>query len=167
MRKIFAGIGSFLFFFIAPGIVAGLAPWWISHGRLQPPFLGQPGLRVASILLIVLGIMPLVESFTRFVWKGVGTPAPVFPPRHLVVSGLYRYVRNPMYVAVIAIILGEALLAGSRELVVYAILVWFGFALLVRINEEPTLRRSFGAEYENFCRHVPRWLPRLTPWRGA
>jgi protein-S-isoprenylcysteine O-methyltransferase Ste14 len=166
MRKILAGIGSFLFFFIAPGIVAGLAPWWISGGRLQPPFLGQPEMRAAGIVLIVLGLVPLVESFARFVWKGLGTPAPVFPTRHLVVSGFYRHVRNPMYLGLVAAIAGEGLLAGSIPLLIYALLVWLGFFLFVMLYEEPTLKRSFGADYQNFRRHVPRWIPRLTPWRG-
>jgi protein-S-isoprenylcysteine O-methyltransferase Ste14 len=124
-------------------------------------------MRAAGIVLLVLGLVPLVESFARFVWKGLGTPAPIFPTRYLVVSGLYRYLRNPMYVAVVTIVLGEALLTGSKQLLFYAILIWLGFFLFVRLYEEPALRRRFGAEYQNFCRHVPRWIPRLTPWRGA
>lgn len=167
MRKLFAGLGAFLFFFIAPGTVVGLLPWWISRGRMGPPFLGVPGVRILGLILIAAGLVPLLESFVRFVLKGLGTPAPVFPARHLVVGGFYRYVRNPMYVGVFAIILGEALLSGSRPLLTYAFLVWLGFFLFVLLYEEPTLRRSFGAEYANFCRHVPRWLPRLTPWRGG
>jgi protein-S-isoprenylcysteine O-methyltransferase Ste14 len=99
--------------------------------------------------------------------KGLGTPAPVFPTRHLVVSGFYRHVRNPIYVGVFAIILGDALVLGSRAVLGYALLVWLGFFLFVLLYEEPTLKNSFGAEYEDFCRHVPRWLPRLTPWRGG
>jgi protein-S-isoprenylcysteine O-methyltransferase Ste14 len=167
MRKLFAGLGAFLFFFIAPGTVVGLVPWWISRGRMGAPFLGVSGVRVLGLILIAAGLVPLLESFVRFVLKGLGTPAPVFPTRHLVVSGFYRYVRNPMYVGVFSITLGEALLSGSGPLLMYAFLVWLTFFLFVLLYEEPTLRKSFGAEYEDFCRHVPRWLPRLTPWQSG
>ncbi|HXL69862.1 MAG TPA: isoprenylcysteine carboxylmethyltransferase family protein [Rhizomicrobium sp.] len=167
MRRMFAGLGALLFFFIAPGTVAGLVPWWIAGGRMNAPFLGTPATRIVGVLLVVAGLVPLVESFFRFVMKGLGTPAPVFPTQHLVVSGFYCHVRNPMYVGVFAVILGDALVLGSRAVLGYALLVWLGFFLFVLLYEEPTLRRSFGAEYEDFCRHVPRWLPRLTPWRGG
>jgi protein-S-isoprenylcysteine O-methyltransferase Ste14 len=90
----------------------------------------------------------------------------VFPTRHLVVTGLYRYVRNPMYVAVLSTILGEALILGNVTLVEYAGLVWLLFHLFVLIYEEPVLSANFGSEYKLFCTEVPRWIPRLTPWRG-
>jgi protein-S-isoprenylcysteine O-methyltransferase Ste14 len=134
---------------------------------MDAPFLGTPAMQIVGVLLIVAGLVPLVESFVRFVMKGLGTPAPVFPTQHLVVTGFYRHVRNPMYVGVFAIILGDALVLGSWAVLTYALLVWLGFFLFVLLYEEPTLRNSFGAEYEDFCRHVPRWLPRLTPWRGG
>jgi len=89
----------------------------------------------------------------------------MFPTQHLVVSGLFRYVRNPMYVAVLMLILGQGLLFGSVRALEYGIAVWVGFYLFVRIYEEPTLR-SYGREYEEFCANVPRWIPRLRPWRG-
>ncbi len=166
MRKILASFGSLLFFFVAPGTVAGLLPWWISHWSLEPAFWGHPGLRIAGGILVAAGLVPLLESFARFAWKGLGTPAPPFPTRHLVVSGFYRYVRNPMYLSVVAIVLGEALLFGDVQLFIYAGLVWLGFFLLVLVHEEPTLRKNFGEDYIIFCRNVPRWLPRLAPWRG-
>ena len=166
MRRFFAGLGALLFFFLAPGTVAGLLPWWISHGRLQPPLFDQSGFRVLGAILIAAGLAPLLESFARFAWKGLGTPAPVFPTRHLIVSGFYRYVRNPMYLGVVVIVLGEAFLLGNAQLFTYAALVWFGFFLFVMLYEEPVLRAKFGEEYEVFCRNVPRWLPRLRPWQG-
>ena|ERR1022692_2165186 len=166
MQRVFAGLGAFLFFFIAPSTVAGLLPWWITRARMGAPFLGVPATRIVGGILIVAGLVPLVESFGRFVMKGRGTPAPIFPTRLLVVSGFYRHVRNPMYVGVVAIIVGEALILGSSALLAYALLVWLGFFLFVMLYEEPTLRRSFGKPYEDFCRNVPRWLPRLTPWQG-
>ena len=85
----------------------------------------------------------------------------------LVASGLYRFVRNPMYVCVLTIIAGQALLLGQTRLVAYAGVVAVAFHLNVRVYEEPTLRRRFGASYESYCRHVGRWWPRLTPWRGS
>jgi protein-S-isoprenylcysteine O-methyltransferase Ste14 len=166
MRKLLAGLGALLFLFLAPGTLAGLLPWWISQGRLRPPFFDQIGFRVLGGILIAAGLIPLLESFARFVWKGLGTPAPVFPTRHLVVSGFYRYVRNPMYLGVVATVLGEAFLLGDTQLFTYAALIWLGFFLFVMLYEEPVLRAKFGEEYEVFCRNVPRWLPRLTPWRG-
>jgi protein-S-isoprenylcysteine O-methyltransferase Ste14 len=166
MRKTLAGFGSLLFLFIAPGTVAGLFPWWISQGRLQPPFFDQIGFRIVGGALIAAGLVPLLESFARFAWKGQGTHAPVFPTRHLVVSGFYRHVRNPMYLGVIAIVPGEALLFGSVQLLAYAVLVWLGFFAFVLAYEEPILRANFGDECKAFCRNVPRWLPRPTPWRN-
>ena len=115
-------------------------------------------------MVIVVGVPVLVDSFARFALKGLGTPAPVFPTQHLVVSGLYRYVRNPVYVAVLAVILGQGLLFGDVRVLEYGVLVWIAFHLFVLLYEEPTLRRSFGAEYENFCANVGRWIPRLSAW---
>ena len=102
----------------------------------------------------------------RFALQGLGTPAPIAPPQHLVVTGLYRYVRNPMYVAVAAVIFGQAILFGDWRLLAYGALCLF-FHLFVVGYEEPTLKTSFGAEYEAFRINVPRWIPRLTAWRGG
>ena len=144
MRKFFAGLGALLFFFLAPGTVAGLVPLWIARGRAQAPFLDSAALRIVGILMIAAGLIPLLESFARFAMKGLGTPAPIFPTRHLVVSGFYRHVRNPMYVGVLAIILGEALVLRTPALFGYALFVWLCFFLYVLFYEEPTLRRNFG-----------------------
>lgn len=159
-------VGSAVFLAIAPGFVAGLAPWWISHWRLEPPFFGMPIFRDVGGMLIALGVIGLLDSFVRFAVQGVGTPAPVFPTRHLVVTGLYRYVRNPMYVSVVSAILGQGLLLGNVRLLEYGALAWLLFHLFVLLYEEPTLRSSFGSEYKLFCAKVPRWIPRFTPWRG-
>ena len=166
IRKIAAIVGSALFLVIAPGFVAGLAPWWISHWRFQRAFLGLLPLRLAGGILMIVGTVGLLDSFRRFAVQGLGTPAPVFPTRHLVVSGLYRYVRNPMYVAVVCAIIGQALIFGNMRLVEYGGLVWLLFHLFVLVYEEPTLKASFGDEYEAFCANVPRWIPRFTPWDG-
>jgi protein-S-isoprenylcysteine O-methyltransferase Ste14 len=163
LRRLAAIIGSAVFLVIAPGIVAGAAPWWISHWEFRPPFLGWQGFRFVGGLLVTLGIAGLLDSFTRFAVQGLGTPAPVFPTRHLVVSGLYRYVRNPMYVAVVSTILGQAFLFGSVGLLEYGGLVWLGFHVFVLLYEEPVLRATYGDEYLRFCASVPRWIPRTTP----
>ena len=99
--------------------------------------------------------------------QGLGTPAPIAPTQHLVVTGLYRYVRNPIYVAVAAVVFGQALLFGDRQLFAYGAVVCLVCHLFVVGYEEPTLKKSFGAEYEAFRINVPRWMPRLTEWRGG
>jgi len=166
IRKVWAIVGSAVFLVIAPGFVAGLVPWWISHWRLEAPFFGMLLFRFAGGLLIALGVAGLLDSFVRFAVQGVGTPAPVFPTRHLVITGLYRYVRNPMYVAVVSTILGQGLVLGNVRLLEYGGLVWLLFHLFVLVYEEPTLGASFGSEYKVFCAEVPRWIPRFTPWRS-
>jgi protein-S-isoprenylcysteine O-methyltransferase Ste14 len=164
-KRVFAILGTAAFLVLAPGVVAGLLPWWISGWHFHAAFLGFTPFRVIGGLLIAFGIPILLESFGRFALQGIGTPAPVFPTRHLVVKGFYRYVRNPMYVAVVSVILGQGLLLGNLHLVAYATLVWLTMHLFVVTYEEPTLQESFGAEYKSFCAHVPRWIPRFTAWR--
>jgi len=166
-RKMWAVLGSALFLIIAPGIVAGFIPWWISKWNVQAPFLGFVPLRALGALLLVVSVLVLLESFARFALQGVGTPAPVFPTRHLVVKGLYHCVRNPMYLAVVSIIFGQAMILGSVSLLAYGVLVWLTFHLFVLAYEEPTLRKTFGTEYDAFCANVPRWVPRLSPWSGG
>ena len=155
--------GAGLFFAVAPGIVAGLVPWWLTGweaGTTRPP------LQVLGALLLVAGAVVLVEAFVRFVVEGLGTPAPVAPTQRLVVGGLYRHVRNPMYLAVGATIVGQALLLGRPILLLYAAAFAVVVLAFVRGYEEPTLARQFGAEYEDYRRAVPGWWPRLRPWRG-
>ena len=165
-RKVFAIVGSAVFLVIAPGFVAGLVPWWVSHWRLEAPFFGMLLFRFVGGALIALGGAGLLDSFVRFAVQGVGTPAPVFPTRHLVITGLYRYVRNPMYVAVVSTILGQGLVLGNVALLEYGGLVWLFFHVFVLLYEEPTLRATFGSEYEAFCAEVPRWIPRFRPWQS-
>jgi protein-S-isoprenylcysteine O-methyltransferase Ste14 len=166
VKRLSAVVGSGLFLLLAPGTVAGLVPWWITRWRMQSPLLGFSGFRVMGALMIAAGIAVVLDSFARFALQGLGTPAPILPTRHLVVSGLYRYVRNPMYVGVLGIILGQGLLFGDGRLFAYGVLLWLAVHVFVVGYEEPTLRRSFGSEYEVFLRNVPRWIPRLSPWRS-
>jgi protein-S-isoprenylcysteine O-methyltransferase Ste14 len=155
--------GSAAWFLIAPGTVAGLIPWLISDWRVSQDFGDSALLRVVGVLLIAAGLAGLVESFARFAWQGRGTPAPVAPTNKLIVSGFYRFVRNPMYVSVIAVIVGEALLFGQAALLAYAALAWLCFHLFVIAYEEPAMRRQFPADYAVYSAAVRRWLPRLKP----
>ena len=163
MRRAAAIAGSILFLVIAPGTVAVLVPQRISKWQWSTAAGWTWSLRILGGALILAGAAVLLDSFARFALRGLGTPAPVFPTRHLVVSGLYRYVRNPMYLAVTAVILGQALLFLNVALLTYGLLVWLAFHLFVIAYEEPTLRHSFGDEYAAFCADVPRWIPRLHP----
>jgi protein-S-isoprenylcysteine O-methyltransferase Ste14 len=159
-------LGSSMFLLAAPGTVAGLVPWWIGHWQVHPPFLGITFLRMVGGLLITIGLVILLEAFLRFALKGIGTPAPIYPTRYLVLTGTYRFVRNPMYVAVVSLILGQGLLFSDRHLMEYGLCVWLVMHLFVVLYEEPTLRRSFPDDYADFTANVPRWIPRFTPWDG-
>jgi protein-S-isoprenylcysteine O-methyltransferase Ste14 len=162
-----AAVGSAVFLVVAPGVVAGLVPWRLTGWELEEPFPYWLPLRVLGAVLIVAGLIVLLDAFARFVRNGLGTPAPVAPTEHLVVSGPYRYVRNPMYLAVGSIVVGQALLLGQLVLLPYAALFVLAVWAFVRWYEEPTLRRKFGAEYEDYRRAVPGWWPRRTPWVSA
>ena len=163
MRLRRAAFGSALFFLAAPGMVVGLVPWWTTRWELLP---APVPVRVLGGLLLAVALPVLVSAFLRFVRDGLGTPAPVAPTERLVVTGAYRYVRNPMYVAVIAAIVGQALLLGQTVLLYYAALVALLVVSFVRLYEEPVLRRQFGEQYDAYRRAVPRWMPRLRPWKG-
>jgi len=165
MRRLWALLGSLVFFVVAPGTVAGLVPWWITQWRLGPAFLGNDATRAAGVVLIILGLIPVVSSFLRFAWDGLGTPAPIAPPRHLVVTGSYSRVRNPIYVALLAILLGEALFFGDGRVAAWGVLFWLFTFAVVLVYEEPTLSHLFGEEYRIYCQNVPRWIPRLSAWR--
>jgi protein-S-isoprenylcysteine O-methyltransferase Ste14 len=167
MRKGMAAAGSAVFFALAPGVAAGLVPWWLTGWRVETPLPFWAPLRVVGVALLLLAVPVLVSAFVRFVVEGVGTPAPVAPPRQLVVGGLYRYVRNPMYLAVVTAIVGQALLLGQPGLLLYAALVAAAMALFAHGYEEPTLASQFGARYEAYRRAVPAWWPRLHPWEQA
>lgn len=162
MNRREAAIGSAAFFIIAPGTVAGLIPWLITHWRMPEGGLGAA--QIAGAVLGLASLAALIECFARFASRGIGTPAPIAPTQHLVVSGLYSFVRNPMYVAVLGLILGQLLMFQHAALLPYGVVIWLAVHVFVYFYEEPTLRRNFGDEYEVYCRAVPRWLPRLTPW---
>ena len=163
MKRASAIVGSAIFLVVAPGTLAVYLPWTICRWRLASPLLGFFPFRIIGVLMIAAGLPVLLDSFTRFAIQGMGTPAPVAAPQHLVVTGLYRHVRNPMYVAVSLLIFGQGLLFGSVSVLELGVVVWLGFFAFVVFYEEPVLRQKFGKEYEEFCARVPRWIPRLKP----
>src|ERR671921_960722 len=165
MRRSTAAVGSALFLLLAPGVVVGLIPWALTRWQVREPLPYWAPARVLGGVVLLAGLIALVAAFVRFVVEGLGTPAPVAAPERLVVGGVYRYVRNPMYVAVLAAIVGQALLLGRLGLLLYAGATWLVAAAFVHWYEEPTLTRQFGANYEAYRRAVPAWWPRLRPWK--
>ena len=162
-RKAVAGTSVFLA--AAPGFVAGLAPWWLTGWRTGGAY---PALvQILGWVMIAAGAAVLISAFAQFAIGGLGTPAPVAPTERLVVRGLYRYVRNPMYLAVLAVITGQALVLGRPVLLVYAAVVAAAFAAFVLGYEQPTLARRYGAQYEAYRKAVPGWLPHPRRPRGA
>jgi protein-S-isoprenylcysteine O-methyltransferase Ste14 len=160
LRSLRAAAGSTLFLLLAPGVVAGLIPWWLTGWEVEDPTSFWAPVRLVGAVLIIAGAAVLLHAFARFVVEGIGTPAPIAPTERLVVGGLYRYVRNPMYLAVLATVVGQALLLGRLELLAYAAVLAAAFGAFVHWYEEPTLRRRFGEEYDAYCRSVPAWIPR-------
>jgi protein-S-isoprenylcysteine O-methyltransferase Ste14 len=149
---------TLIFSILVPGTVAGIIPWLLLQGS------GNLVLRIPSVWMI--GLLPLLLGVGLYLWCagaftfiGKGTPAPIDAPKVLVVQGLYRWVRNPMYVAVLSVVIGEAILFRSILLVGYALVLWGVFHMFVVFVEEPSLRSQFGASYETYFRTVPRWLP--------
>jgi protein-S-isoprenylcysteine O-methyltransferase Ste14 len=159
-RRLFALLRSLIVSTLFISLWTWFVPRWIAGGPLEP----QPG--IASLSLMVIGGSVMAWCVFAFAWRGLGTPAPFDPPRRLVVSGLYRWVRNPMYLGMGIFLIGEALMLPgiTRAILFLVTILWAVVTLFIVLYEEPTLRRLFGAEYENYCRHVHRWLPRLTPF---
>ncbi len=162
-----AVLGSFAFLVLAPGVVAGLGPWWLTRWSVSPsaPYGLPVRLLGGALALLAAGVLLVLVSFARFALEGLGTPAPVAPTERLVVGGPYRYVRNPMYLAVAAIIAGQAVLFARPVLLAYLGAFLVAVVTFVRFYEEPTLRRQFGDDYERYRRAVPGWWPRLRPWQ--
>jgi protein-S-isoprenylcysteine O-methyltransferase Ste14 len=160
-RTVKPALGSAAFLLLAPGVVAALIPAWLTGWEMRP---GWFPLRAAGVLMIAAGTAALVHAFARFVVDGLGTPAPVAPTERLVLSGLYRYVRNPMYLAVGATIVGQAALLAQPGLLLYAAAFFAAVAAFVHGYEQPTLAARFGAQYDAYRAAVPAWWPRLAPW---
>jgi len=149
---------SLLFFILAPGMVAGAIPLALFRTGAQT----QTGfLSYLAIPLWLIGTATLLWCFWDFLVKGRGTPAPIDPPKELVVSGLYNFVRNPMYVGVFLVIIGHFLWFGFWNLLSYAVVVSITFHTFVTLYEEPNLKKRFGAAYQDYLRRVPRWIPKF------
>jgi protein-S-isoprenylcysteine O-methyltransferase Ste14 len=162
-RRQRAALGTVIFTLVVPGSVVVLVPHLLSGWRLASGWLPR-GLG----LLLIAAALPVFASFlVRFVRDGIGTPAPILPTERLVVHGPFERVRNPGYLSVVMMVAGQALLFGSWAVLVWALSIAAGFHLFVVLYEEPALRRRFGAEYEAYCRRVPRWWPRLTGLFGV
>ena len=149
---------SILFFILAPGMVAGVIPLTLlrNGSQIQTGFFSY-----FAFPLWIIGVATLLWCFWDFLVKGRGTPAPIDPPKELVVSGLYNYVRNPMYVGVLLVIISHFLWFGFWNLLIYAMVVFLSFSAFVIFYEEPTLKRKFGQAYEEYFKRVPRWIPRF------
>ena len=158
MSRLRAVLGSAAFVLVGgPTIVAGLVPWLLTRWDSEDPSIV---LRITGAVLIATGAALVLETTARFALEGRGTPAPFAAPERFVARGSYRVVRNPMYVGVLALIVGQALLLGREVLFVWAVVAAILFHLFVVFHEEPELRKRFGVEYEDYRGRVGRWLPR-------
>ena len=157
-----AALKTLLFTVIAPGAVTVYIPYWLLSLPSAPASLPIGFLRYFGWLPMLLGAAIYFWCAWDFTFAGKGTPAPIDPPKELVVRGLYRYVRNPMYVGVLTLLAGEVLFFASRRLFIYAAVAFSFFHLFVIFYEEPALQQKFGESYRRYCETVPRWLPRWT-----
>ena len=161
--QIWVFVKAVLFTVIVPGTVTVLIPYLLLRPHVE---FDAGAFRFAGLALMALGGAVYLHCVWNFAWVGRGTPAPIDPPKEVVVVGTYRFVRNPMYVGICCLLAGEALLFQSWRLLAYAFVAWLLCHLFVVIYEEPHLRSKFGEPYEGYCRAVPRWIPRPTIRRG-
>ncbi len=159
-----AAVHTVVFFFIAPGTTAGLVPWLITDwDRPDAPAAALDGI---GVVIGLLGLGAVMACFVRFVTEGAGTPAPSAPTESLVVGGMYRHVRNPMYLAVASMIGGQALLFRSVGVALWLLAFMAAVLAFVKGYEEPALARKFGPSYDAYRARVPGWWPRRTPYVG-
>ena len=149
---------SLLFLIVAAGLGAGYIPFVLLPSGPQVP---TGRFAYLAFPLWLLGGGSILWCFWDFTFTGHGTPAPIDPPKALVATGLYRYVRNPIYVSVLTILIGHFLWFRTIWLLVYAVVVFLVFHLFVTVYEEPTLKQKFGPAYEQYCTSVPRWIPKI------
>lgn len=161
--RVFALVRSTIVGTLFVSIWTWFLPRWLAGNR----FRAEPN--APAIILMSIGALIMLRCIFDFAWRGLGTPAPFDPPRRLVVSGLYRWVRNPMYVGMGVLLAGEAMLlpAITWSMLTMVSIMWIVTTLFIVAYEEPTLRRLFGAEYEAYCLNVRRWIPRLTPFDNS
>src|SRR5262249_38142098 len=143
-------------------LMAGLGAAYIPFALLPTTPHVETGLfAYLALPLWLLGGLIILLCFWDFTFTGPGTPAPIYPPTQLVTNGFYRYLRNPIYVGVLSILIGHFLWFKSIWLLAYALVVFLAFHLFVTVYEEPTLKGKFGAAYEQYCTSVPRWIPKI------
>lgn len=157
-------VRTLIFTVLVPGTVTVALPYRLLPAGTE---FSLRGYRLIGLILIAFGAGVYFWCAGHFTFTGRGTPAPIDPPKTLVAKGAYRIVRNPMYIGVWLVLVGEAIVFGSLRLVRYALLVGLMFHLIVIFYEEPVLREKFGLAYEEYCRSVPRWIPRVARNTGA
>ena len=162
-RKLFALARALI---VAPAFISlwmYFVPRWFVCDR------AFDGPRPLGWIVVAIGAAVGLPCVWEFAWRGLGTPAPFDPPRRLVISGPYRFVRNPMYIGMGVALLGEGLVYPNltRLMLVLIVTLWIVITLCVMGYEEPTLRRMFGEDYVTYCRNVRRWIPRLRPFDNA
>ena len=160
MGKVAATLGSVSFLAVAPGVVAGWLPWSLTDGWTRNTVPHPDWLIAIGALFVGAGTASLLGTFGLYVAQGRGTPAPIAPTEQLVVRGLNRYVRNPMYLAVVAMIVGQACILAQPVLFAYAVAALAAMAAFARWHEEPVLRARYGTQYRAYCDRVPAWIPR-------
>jgi protein-S-isoprenylcysteine O-methyltransferase Ste14 len=157
---------TLLFTIVAPGAVTILVPFLLLPANPWPPLSSAGLIQLFGLIPMTIGATIYFRCAWDFTFTGKGTPAPIDPPKELVAKGLYQYVRNPMYVGVLLILLGEAWFFGSSSLLGYAAIVFVCFHLFVLLYEEPALKRRFGESYRRYCGTTPRWIPSPRGARG-
>ncbi len=149
-----------------PGSVTLWLPLFVLFPAIRHRSIEWGAPAAAAVALLAIGIVGYLWCALDFAVFGRGTPAPIDMPKYLVVRGLYKYTRNPMYISVLTVLFGESVLFLSSRLLEYAAAVAVIFHVWVLVQEEPTLRRKMGEAYERYCDEVPRWIPRIAPARG-
>ncbi|HEV8080565.1 MAG TPA: isoprenylcysteine carboxylmethyltransferase family protein [Chitinophagaceae bacterium] len=150
---------NLFFTIVQPGLVAGLIPFWILGTKAKNLFTNHFGLyQYAGVIVFIIGLIVMLHCILNFAIKGRGTLSPADPTKQLVITGLYKYSRNPMYVGVMLILIGEAIYFQSINLWIYLLVIFIAFNIFILLHEEPRLRRDFGEEYTTYCKKVRRWI---------
>ena len=160
-------IKTLIFTVLVPGTIAVWIPYRLVSSPGPRGSIPLGNLRYAGLAAILIGALIYLWCAWDFAFAGKGTPAPIDPPKELVVRGLYKYVRNPMYIGVLSLVLGQAVWFEAVTLFAYAGVVFLLFSAFVFFYEEPALKRKFGDSYKSYCETVPRWLPRVGRRPGA
>jgi protein-S-isoprenylcysteine O-methyltransferase Ste14 len=144
---------------LVPGLLLGYLPYQIA--LTDTPLFGPGIIRYLAVVFWTMGTVTMLWCFGAFTFRGRGTPAPIDPPKKLIAVGLYRFVRNPMYVSGIIILLGWLLWSPSLKMLLILVIFFTAAHLFITLYEEPTLRRKFGKSYEEYLQKVPRWVPKF------